>query len=256
MLRPAALGIPSMPVADGDGGAEARMAADMLRPGEVHVWYVDLDRPLPADAAACLDATERERAGRFRQDRHRQHYLASHRAFRHVVGGYLGCAPAEVRIVRDCPHCGDPTHGKPTVTGPDGERRLEVNASHADGMGAIAVARAPLAVGVDVERLRSGVDWAGVLRQVESEPAPADDLEAFQRWTRVEAVTKAAGLGLAARPTLDRLEPDPTGWRTARVPGVDAVWHVRTLPAPDGYAAALAVDRIPGAGVGLSTWDG
>jgi len=234
---------------------EARMAAGTLREDQVHVWYVDLTRGPGPDGAGCLDATERERAARFRQDRHREQYVASHCAFRHLVAGYLGCSPADVRIARDCAHCGDPAHGKPTVLGPAGGRRLEVNASHADGMGAVAVAWAPLVVGVDIERLRPGVDWTGVLRQVVADPSPSSDLAAFQEWTRVEAVTKAAGLGLAARPAL---EPDGAaeGWRAARMPGSAPTWQVRAMPAPEGYAAALAADRVPAAGVEISTWAG
>jgi 4'-phosphopantetheinyl transferase len=237
------------------GDTEERMAAGTLRADQVHVWYVDLTRGPTADDARCLDAAERERAGRFRHDRHREQYLASHCAFRHLVAGYLGCPPDAVRIARECAHCGDPAHGKPAVAGPDGERRLEVNASHADGMGMVAVAWAPLVVGVDVERLRPGVDWAGVLRQISTDPAPDSDLAGFRQWTRVEAVTKAAGLGLAARPTL---EPADAGqdWRAARIPGSAPTWQVRALPAPEGYAAALAADRVPAAGVEVSTWAG
>jgi 4'-phosphopantetheinyl transferase len=225
-----------------------------LRPDQVRAWFVDLTRPL-ADDAGCLDPAERDRATRFRHEHHRRRFLASHCAFRHLVGGYLDCAPAEVQIERQCTHCGHPTHGKPSVTGPNGDAALEVNASHADEMGLIAVAWAPLVLGVDVERLRPDVDWAGVLRQVESDAPPASELDAFQRWTRVEAVTKATGLGLAARPAL---QPDGAaeGWWAARVPGSTPTWQVCTLPAPEGYAAALAADRVPAAGVVLSTWDG
>jgi 4'-phosphopantetheinyl transferase len=139
------------------------------------------------------------------------------------------------------------------VSGPDGDRRLGVNASHTEGVGLIAVAWAPLAVGVDVERLRRGVDWAGVLRQMGSDPAPESDLQGFQMWTRVEAVTKAAGVGLAGRPTLDA-GTDPDGWSAARVPQSAPTWWVRPLPAPDGYAAALAADRVPARGVEIADW--
>jgi 4'-phosphopantetheinyl transferase len=228
------------------------MALGTLRPDQVHVWYIDLAGPT-ADGARCLDPPERERAARFRFDRHREQYVASHCAFRHLVGAYLGCAPAEVRIGRECGHCGDPAHGKPTVTGPDGRRRLEVNASHAGELGLVAVAWSPLVVGADVERLRPGVDWPGVLRQVGAEPAPDSDLDGFQQWTRVEAVTKAAGLGLAARPVLDT-GGAVDGWWPARLPGSDRDWQVRTLPAPDGYAAAVAADRVPAAGIEVRDW--
>jgi 4'-phosphopantetheinyl transferase len=233
---------------------EERMAADALRPDQVHVWWVDLTRP-PVDDGRCLDAAELVRARRFRQERHRQQYVASHCAFRHLAGHYLGCTAAEVRITRQCTHCGDPAHGKPAVAGPGGDGRVEVNASHADGLGAVALAWAPLVVGVDVERLRPGVDWSGILRQVESDPAPVDDQEAFDRWTRFEAVTKAAGLGLATRPSL-RPGGAAAGWQAALVPGTAPTWQVRSLPAPEGYAAALAADRVPAAGVQMFTWTG
>jgi 4'-phosphopantetheinyl transferase len=164
-----------------------------------------------------------------------------------------------VRIARRCTHCGDPEHGKPTVAGPDGARPLEVNASHAGEVGLVAVAWAPLVLGVDVERLRPGVDWPGVLRQLDTEPPPASEQDAFGRWTRIEAVTKAAGLGLAARPSMRPAgQPDQPagvdGWQPATVPGSAPTWQVRALPAPDGYAAALAVDRIPAAGVAVYSW--
>jgi len=230
------------------------MTAGALRPDQVHVWWVDLTRLPAVDGARCLDATELERAGRFRHERHRLQYVASHCAFRHLAGGYLGCPAAEVRITRQCAHCGDPAHGKPAVAAPGGDRHLEVNASHADGLGAVAVAWAPLVVGVDVERLRPGVDWSGVLRQVESDPPPSSDTDAFQRWTRVEAVTKAAGLGLATRPSLR--PAGAAGWQAALVPGTAPTWQVCSLPAPEGYAAALAADRVPAAGVQVFTWTG
>jgi len=231
------------------------MPADTLHPGQVRAWYVDLARWPTADAGRCLDAAERGRAERFRRDQHRRQFLASHCAFRHLVAGYLGCAAAEVRIARLCAHCGDPGHGKPAVAGPVGGRRLEVNASHAGELGLVAVAWAPLVVGVDVERLRPGVDWRGVLRQLDAEPPPGSDADGFGRWTRIEAVTKAAGLGLAARPSIQPAGGGD-GWRAARIPGSSPTWQVRTLPAPDGYAAALAVDRVPPAGVEVSSWSG
>ena len=215
-----------------------------LAPGEVHVWYVDLDGVPPVDGAGCLDASERDRADRFYRERDRRRFRASHCAFRHLVAGYLGCAPGAVRISRQCAHCGDPEHGKPAVTGPAGVRPAEVSASHGDALGAVAVARPPLEVGVDVERRRPGVDWAGIL----PDPAPGEPPgDPFDRWTRLEAVAKAAGTGIVTMPRLTG--PAADGWGPAEVPGTGRGWQVRSLAAPDGYAAALAVSRIPAAGV-------
>jgi 4'-phosphopantetheinyl transferase len=216
-----------------------------LRPGQVHVWYYDLDDPPAADGAGCLDAGERDRADRFHRDRDRRRFRAAHCAFRHLVAGYLGCDPAAVQITRECAHCGDPKHGKPAVAAPSG-RLIEVNASHGDALGALAVALPPLRVGVDVERRRPNVNWAGIL------PDPADaepPNDGFEQWTRLEAVAKAAGTGIVRMPRLS--PPGPDAWAPAGFPDGGTQWQVRSLSAPDGYAAALAVSAVPPAGVAL-----
>lgn len=259
--------------------------AGSLRSGGVHVWYVDLDGAAPAgsDAAACLDAAERGRADRFVRDVDRRRFRAAHCAFRHLVAGYLGCPAAAVVLSRQCPHCGHPEHGKPAVSDPAGARPVDVSLSHSDGLGAVAVARRPLQVGIDVERRRAGVDWAGILTAVgaraaatvAADPAaPADPAGAagaaavggdptqdgFEQWTRLEAVGKAAGTGIIRTPRLG--PPDAAGWAPAELPAAPAAadhspaagpssWWVCTLDPPDGYAAALAVSEVPAAGIRL-----
>jgi 4'-phosphopantetheinyl transferase len=255
------------------------LAGAALRPGEVHVWYVDLDGDPPAgsDAAACLDAAERARADRFVREVDRRRFRASHCAFRHLLAGYLGCPAAAVGYSRRCDHCGHPEHGKPVATDPAGGRPVDVSFSHSDGLGALAVARLPLGVGVDVERRRPNVDWAGILAAVHDTPAgppadpqpdpatdpathPATDpapVDGFERWTRLEAVGKAAGTGIVRTPRLG--EPDAAGWAPAELPPGKArddhpaspasCWWVRRLDPPEGYAAALAASEVPTAGV-------
>jgi 4'-phosphopantetheinyl transferase len=217
----------------------------VLRSGQVHVWYYHLDGPLAADddEGRCLDAGERQRADRFLRDRDGRRFRAAHCAFRHLVAGYLGCAPAAVLITRQCPHCGDPAHGKPAVADPSG-RRIEVNATHSDAVGALAVALSPLQVGVDVERRRPDVNWAGILPDQADAMPPGDG---FEHWTRLEAVAKAAGTGLVRMP---RLAPAGDGdWAPATFPDDTIEWQVRGLSAPPGYATALAVSAVPAAGV-------
>jgi 4'-phosphopantetheinyl transferase len=244
-------GNPNLP----DGGGQGT-----LRPGQVHVWYYDLDDPPPADAAGCLDAGERARADRFYRDRDGRRFRAAHCAFRHLAAGYLDCDPAAVLITRACAHCGDPKHGKPTVSGPTG-RPIEINASHSDALGALAVALPPLRVGVDVERRRPDVNWAGILPDPADAEPPDDGSEqwgseqwgseqwGFEQWTRLEAAAKAAGTGLVRMPRL--APPGPDGWATAAFPDGGPQWPVRSLAAPEGYAAALAVSVVPAAGVEL-----
>jgi 4'-phosphopantetheinyl transferase len=216
-----------------------------LRSSQVHVWYYHLDGPPAADDddGRCLDAGERQRADRFLRERDGRRFRAAHCAFRHLVAGYLGCAPAAVLITRECPHCGDSKHGKPAVADPSG-RRIEVNATHSDALGALAVALPPVQVGVDVEWRRPDVNWAGILPDATAAEPPGDG---FEQWTRLEAVAKAAGTGIVRMP---RLAPAGDGdWASATFTGGAAEWQVRGLSAPPGYTAALAVSAVPAAGV-------
>ncbi len=144
-------------------------------------------------------------------------------------------------------------HGKPHC--PDAPA---FNLSHSGALILLAFHGAG-AVGVDVERLRSDLDWRSIARRV-FPPARVTALEelaaeeraaAFlQAWCRLEARLKARGEGLAG---LERLRRDDAEARGAVVAGGEAeaalapagrkrwretLWDVRV---PSGYAAALAL---------------
>lgn len=104
-------------------------------------------------------------------------------------------------------------HGKPSVEG------IEFNVSHSGDFALVAVCQqAP--VGVDIERIRPDVDVARLLTRLGETSLPSDRTELFERWTRRESMTKAAGGPL--------FEPPPAG--IIAIP----------LPAPDGYVASLS----------------
>ncbi|MEU3470940.1 4'-phosphopantetheinyl transferase superfamily protein [Streptomyces sp. NPDC006687] len=205
------------------------------------VWVLDTTRAViggheAGGAAALLDTEERARAGRLVRPGDQRTYLASHLGLRVLLGGYLGVAPEEVRFVReDCPNCGGP-HGRPAVAGGG----VHFSLSHSGDLAYFAFAGVP--VGVDVEGLPSAAAVADVLTTLHpAETAELTDLPEEGRraalarvWARKEACLKATGVGLAeglAEPYVSSAA-DP-----ARVPG----WALRDLPAPSGYAAALAV---------------
>jgi 4'-phosphopantetheinyl transferase len=210
----------------------------------VRVVEVELARIDVTDAAQVLDAGERARAEAFLRPADRDRYVASHVAFREIVAACLAAAPAEIEFVRDCLHCGDPGHGKPRVAAPAAPAApgaagaLDVSLSHAGELAVVALVAAPLRVGVDVEQERPDLDWSEIL----GAPCP-DARTGVRRWTRAEAVLKAAGLGLVARPEVGDVA-DPEGWHPASVPGTAGPWFVRDIPvrAGDGYALAVSVD--------------
>jgi len=205
----------------------------------VTVVEVDLGGVTPAALAACdaaLPADERDVAPARRVAR---------AALRTVLGDALGVAPADVPISRRCAHCGDPVHGKPFVPG----AALACSLTHTGTLALVAWANAPVALGVDAERVRPRVHLDRLAARVLG-PAEhtrwralpeAERCAAFLRaWTAKEAYVKATGRGIAAL----------LGGVPATVPG----WTVGALPLPEGYVGALAVDAEP-VGVVRSVWD-
>lgn len=222
-----------------------------LRPGLMRVVEVELARVDVSGAAELFDADERTRAERFVRQADRDRYVAAHVAFRRIVGACLGVTPGEIVVVRRCLHCGDPVHGKPRVqlSAASGTAGVDVSLSHAGGLAVVAVVAAPAQVGVDVEQARPDLDWSELL----GSPCP-DPRTGLRRWTRAEAVLKAAGLGLVVRPEIGG-SVGRDGWRAASVPGSADPWFVRDVPCVAGeeYAVSVATDA-PGVAVELETW--
>lgn len=224
------------------GGAAPRIGA-LPQGNAVSLWALDTTLDVVgghrvAEALSLLDAAERDQAGRRRQQADRHRYLASHVGLRVLLGGYLGLAPERVSLVREtCPCCGGP-HGRPAVAGGP----LHFSLSHSGDLAYFAVARVP--VGVDVEAIPSPEAVVDVLNTLHPDetaelnalPVTGRPLALSRVWCRKEAFLKATGTGLAlglAEPYVGTL-PGP-----APVPG----WTLTDLPAPRGYAAALAVQE-------------
>lgn len=207
----------------------------------VSVWALDTTLDVVggyrvADAAAVLDAGEADRAAKLLREADRHRYVASHLGLRALLGGYLGLAPEAVELTReDCPCCGGP-HGRPAVAGGG----VHFSLSHSGDLAYFAFA--PVPVGVDVEAVPGPAAAADVLTSLHADEtaelralSDAGRPSALARvWARKEACLKATGTGIAlglAEPYVGSA-PEP-----ASVPG----WILTDLPAPAGYAAALAV---------------
>ena len=195
-----------------------------------------LDRRDSAGAApsgalgSLLDRTEQDRALRFRRPGDRERYQLGRAALRQVLGAYLDRNPAALRF-RYGPH------GKPALVGVV-DAAPHFNLAHSGDL--ILLAFHPSRpVGVDVERLRPGLDWlpiarrilqAAVVARLESLPAEQGDAAFLEAWCRLEARLKASGEGLAG---LERLRRE-----SATQPAEIAIWDVEV---PAGYGAAVAL---------------
>ena len=218
----------------------------LLAPGEVHVWAAAL--ALPANElsglAALLDPAERERAARFVQPLHRDRFIAAHGLLRQVLARCLRLQPAQVQFTPGA-------NGKPSLAGAG---PLQFNLAHSGDVTLIAVANGR-AVGVDVEQARDMIDAEAIAarffsaqEQAALAALPASEKQAgfFRLWTRKEAWIKATGAGLSfplAQLTMSLAEPnDDCLLSVDGAPAAAAQWRVRALPAPAGYAAAVAAE--------------
>lgn len=202
----------------------------MLNPGELRVWRIDLDAvsdamlppPEPADA---------ERAGQFVTAEMGRRYLRSHGALRAILRGELGCLP-RIAVAES---------GKPWL--PD-TPRWRFNLSHSRATALVAVAL-DVDVGVDVEWIRPHRDWDAIAERFFppseaaaflASPVGDRDREFFRRWTRLEAMWKALGVGLRGVGS-----------------EVEGRWTVEELPLGEGVAAAVAAP-VEGLRVGLQDY--
>ena len=205
-----------------------------------------LDPPAATVAAlaSLLAPGERDRADRFRFDRHRRRYQVAHAALRLILATHADRARGELPLAAG-------PHGKPHLEGP--LRWLRFNLSHTADLALIACAR-DIELGVDIERTPTDDDLRGAAARYFS-PAERAELAALppalapggfcRAWTRKEAFIKAIGLGLhMALDAFDvSLDPrTPATLRAVRDPAYPAAaWHLRDLPIDRDHAAALVL---------------
>jgi len=173
------------------------------------------------------------------------------------LGELLGAPPAELRFARRCHRCGEAGHGKPALSWPR-EERVDFNLAHSGALVAVAAVRRGR-VGIDVERLRPGLDVLGVARfalsadeiaEIGALSDPDERRAAFFRcWTRKEAYLKARAEGL---PGSLRAWSVPCSRAAVVVPDVPedplpgGHWQIGSLPLGAGYVGAVAYERCPG----------
>ena len=215
----------------------------------VRVAWADLDDPgrVEAELETCLSPGERDRAHRFRFDRERRRYVATHAILRGLLAQALDLDPARVEIVADSlgkPRLGDPSSG------------LAFNLSHTGARALVALSH-NLELGVDAEALRPLADMSRLARDVfapdelaawEALPEAEQMLGFYNGWTRKEAVLKALGRGLdypLAGFSVSLAPGRPA--RLLRAPleaGPASGWSLAELTPEPGYVAAIVARRL------------
>jgi 4'-phosphopantetheinyl transferase len=217
-----------------------------LTPNSVQIWRVPVQ--MTEDTRQVLESSlapdERERAGRFHLPADRNRFLAAHGSLRDILARTLDCEAHQLEFSKG-------EHGKPCLVP---EQGLEFNLAHSGDFSLIALARGRR-VGIDVERVRSGISSNVISRQyfskaevadLESLPLEQRETAFFTCWTRKEAYIKARGLGLSLPLEsfdVSLLPPEPASLRATRPEAQEAGrWKLLSLEVGPGYGAAAAVE--------------
>lgn len=219
-----------------------------LVPQDIHVWFVNLDRPLSEIQSLhpLLSPDEQERADRFHGDRHRFRFIAGRGMLRRILSCYLNRDPDQIQFAYS-------DRGKPMLA--SSHSPLAFNMSHSADHALYAITCDRL-VGVDLEHRRP-IDQITSLAKRFFTPQeyaqlvacdPPDQQDYFFRlWTCKEAYLKAIGEGLAGLAHVEvGLTADQTGamlyLHGSSQPASE--WTVMCCDPDPDYAAALAA---PGA---------
>lgn len=158
-----------------------------------------------------------------------------------TVSALIAGLPGSVRQV--CRHCGSTAHGGLLI---DRDPPMWVSAGRTKVL--TLVARSTIGpVGVDVERLRGGVNRvASVIVPDVERPEEWASGDLLARWCRIEAAVKATGDGLTVDPrAVTLLDGSWTGHARLLVPSMRGhqVVQVMSVSVPDHVAALATLDQ-------------
>ncbi len=166
---------------------------------KLHLWCAYpgdlLDERAAQGCALLLTEDERERWQRFKFEKHRREYLATHALARIALSHHCGVSPDALRFNLNA-------FGKPSI---DPECGLDFNLSNSLNL-VVCLVSEVAEVGVDVESRARAQSIAEVgarmfsvqeLEQLENLREEAKPDRALHLWTLKEAYIKARGMGLA-----------------------------------------------------------
>lgn len=221
--------------------------------GGVQIWTAHLEALSPTEfqeLGTFLDAAEHARAARFHFERDRRHYVAARGLLRYLLGVALKRPAAGLVFEYGA-------HGKPAIaTASLSGRKPCFNLSHSAEWAIFALAW-DREVGIDLEgaaRLDRDVKGlSGLAARILSArefaiwdalpDATAREAAFLRAWTRKEAYAKATGEGLFDELGSIEVALDAATPKSSLTISRSRSWTLHDLPAPKGFAAALAIEQ-------------
>jgi 4'-phosphopantetheinyl transferase len=209
----------------------------------VDVWLISLTQPDPASGffADLLSSDERERAVRFKFDKHRWPYIVAHAGLRSILSCYLKTEPTDLQFVTG-------VNGKPSLAPELAGSGLQFNLSHSHEMALLGVTRGH-EIGVDTEWIKEDYGFDEVaeqfftnkeVSQLRALPEEVRRQAFFKCWTSKEAFLKAKGTGLSGK--LDEVEITLAENQRVRIDASVPGWTLTELSPAGTYEAALVIE--------------
>lgn len=209
----------------------------------VDLWLVPLAQPDPTDGsfAELLSSDERERATRFKFDKHRWPYIVAHAGLRSILSCYLKTAPADLQFVTG-------VNGKPSLAPEFAGGGLQFNLSHSHEMAILGVTQGH-EIGVDIEWIKEDYEFHEVaehffttkeITQLRALPVELQRQAFFRCWTSKEAFLKAKGTGLSGE--LDEVEIQLTAEQHVHIHASVPGWTLAELTPGNDYEAAVVLE--------------
>ncbi|EIM28954.1 4'-phosphopantetheinyl transferase family protein [Microvirga lotononidis] len=188
---------------------------------------LDIGSDLEQEMSACLSEDEHQRAKCLAQVRDRRRFVARRSYLRHILASRLGISPAEVELEYG-------PQGKPRLSHRMPMQELHFGMTRSEELAIVALSNTG-EIGVDIEAIRPVAEAEDIAALCFSPPeyesfrslAPEDRVEGFFRhWTRLEAISKAIGCGLA--------QP---------IPSDDGEWETHTFVPEPGYIGTVVFQK-------------
>jgi len=227
---------------------------------EVHVWAASLrvSSDVLTGLTATLSPLEKEHAGKFKFDLHRNRFIAGRGLLRTILGRYLQISPSKLDFVYS-------PQGKPALDLKSGGAGLHFNLTDTEDLVLFVVTHIG-PVGVDVESIRPVKEMGDLVARFFSQR----ENELFQKvspdkkptaffnlWTRKEALLKATGEGITRSLNLVEVSflPDEPACVLAISGDLEkaASWSLHALSPAPGFVGAVAIQAR---NTSLRCWNG
>ena len=223
-------------------------------PGEVHIRLFNLavSEAQLAGLEQLLALDERERSKRLINRQVRNRYIAGRGLLRETLADCLDREPGDLCLKTN-------PYGKPFLSGEHVKHGLSFNLSHSGDLAILALCEG-CELGIDLEQLREDLPFKAMAQQffslreqadLFSLPAGLQPAAFYRCWTRKEAYLKGVGSGFSQPADICdvSLFPDQPPVLIAHQtnPTQPSKWSLIDLDVPQGFCAALAIQKASGA---------